>query len=370
MKVKKVFESTIWTNPKPVLYSRHSYFPFACELDDGTLLASHVVAEAFESVNSTTRVCISKDKGRTWTLLPVVYDKSGYPVPTTDSMKPTSLGGGKVLLFGYESFRTDPESTVGNPETGGLLDDRMMMIRSFDNGKTWTLAEEIPCSWGHHVEASAPITVLKNGDWVTPITGFPKWDGTSSGKVCGRLLRSNDQGKTWNDDTIIMDLGEDITIYEQRLCQLEKSGHIVSIAWNENMKTGERLNNHYAVSVDNGKTFGPAKDTGILGQASSVCAIGGDRLLALHAKRRDTDRPGVYAYVVNLENGNWDIESEQLIWEPKSPIMKDTTMAEIFSFLKFGQPGAILLSDGSVLTTHWYVENGQGQTLSIRLELE
>ena len=170
MKVKKVFESTIWTNPKPVLYSRHSYFPFACELDDGTLLASHVVAEAFESVNCTTRVCISKDKGRTWTLLPVVYDKSNYPVPTSDSMKPTSLGGGKVLLFGYESFRADPESTVGNPETGGLLDDRMMMIRSFDNGKTWTLAEEVPCSWGHHVEASAPITVLKNGDWVTPIT--------------------------------------------------------------------------------------------------------------------------------------------------------------------------------------------------------
>jgi hypothetical protein len=284
-------------------------------------------------------------------------------------MKPSSLGNGNVLLFGYEYFREDPESTIGNPLTGGLVDDRMVLLRSSDNGKTWTTPEEVTCSWGPHVEASAPITVLKNGDWVTPITGFPKWDGTMTGKVCGRLLRSNDQGKTWNDDTVIMTLGENVSIYEQRICQLEKSGNIVGISWNEDMKTGERMNNHYAISRDNGRTFEGPFDTGIRGQASSVCAIGEDRLLALHAKRRDTDRPGIYAYIVNLADGKWDIDSEELIWEPNFPILKDTKMAEIFSFLKFGQPGAILLSDGSILTTHWFVENGQGQTCAMKLDI-
>ena len=368
MYIRKTFESTIWTNPNPILNSRHSYFPYACELDDGTLLAAHVVAEAFESVNSTTRLSKSADHGRTWILLPPFYDKSTYSVPTSDSLKPTNLGNGNLLLFGYEFFRGDPESTIGNPLTGGLLDARIILLRSSDNGASWTGAEEVPCVWGRHAEASSPILVLKNGDWVSPIAEFSKWDGSYSVPYKGRLLRSSDRGRTWNDDAVTMSVGENVSVYEQRVCQLEKSGDLVAISWNEDLKTGERLNNHYAVSKDNGITFEGPFDTGIRGQASSVCAIGGDRLLALHAKRRDTDKPGIYAYIVNLENGKWVIESEALIWEPAFPIMKTTNMAEIFSFLKFGQPGARLLSDGTILTTHWTIENGQGRTIAMGFE--
>lgn len=370
MQIKKIFESILWTNPRPVLCSRHSCFPYACELDDGTLLATHVIAEAFESVDGTTRLSLSNDKGKTWELKPVFYDKSNYYIPTTDSMKPTNLGNGNLLLFGYEFFRENPLLTIGNPETGGLLDSRMILMRSYDNGVSWTSAEEIPCIWGKHVEASSPILVLNNGDWVTPITEFAKWDGSHSGPLCSRLLRSNDKGVTWQDDTVIMQLGENITMFEQRICQLEKSGYIVVIAWNEDLKTGERFNNHYAISRDNGKTFEGPFDTGIRGQSSSVCAIGGDRLIALHAKRRDTDRPGVYACIVDLEDGKWDIKSEALIWEPSFHMTKDSNMAEIFSFCKFGQPGAIKLSDGTILTTHWIIEYGQGKTLTMKLEIE
>ena len=370
MRITKASESVIWTNPKPALRSRHSYFPYACELDDGTLLASHVVAEAFESVDGTTRLSSSSDGGRTWELLPEVYDKSRYKTRTTDAMKITSLGAGKLILFGYEYFRDDPESTIGNPETGGLVDSRVILLRSFDNGMSWTEAEEIPCAWGRHVEASAPILVLANGDWATPITGFPRWDGSHTGEVCGRLLKSKDQGKTWDDGTVTMKLGETVSVYEQRVCQLERSGDIVAIAWNEDFKTGELYHNHYAISRDGGESFEGPFDTGIGGQASSVCAIGEDRLLALHAVRKDTERPGVYAFVVNLENGRWEIESEAVIWEPGFPMKKNESMADIFAYLKFGQPGAIRLSDGAFLTTHWAIEDGQGKTIAMKLVLE
>ena len=43
--------------------------------------------------------------------------------------------------------------------------------------------------------------------------------------------------------------------------------------------------------------------------------------------------------------------------------------AEIFSFLKFGQPGAILLSDGDVLMSHWYADQGQYKTVATRISL-
>ena len=152
------------------------------------------------------------------------------------------------------------------------------------------------------------------------------------------------------------------------LCQLE-SGTIVSIGWDENLETGERLTNHYTYSLDNGKTFSSPISTGVLGQASSVCAIGKERLLALHAVRRDTERPGIYGYVIDFSDRTWRVVDEALIWEPTSPMKKDERMAEIFSFIKFGQPGAILLSDGNVLMSHWFADAGEYKTVATRIKL-
>ena len=369
MKISKLSEGVLWTNPKPVLRSRHSFFPYAIDLGNGTLLASHVIGEAFESVDQTTRMSKSSDGGKTWELLPEMYDKSIYGVPVSDYLKVTDTGGGRLILFGYEFIRNDPEKEIGNPVTGGLLESRIILIRSSDGGKSWGPAEEIPCRWGGHAEASAPITVLKNGSWISPITEFAKWDGSISGPLCGRMLRSDDCGRTWNDDAVTIALGEHVTAFEQRACQLEHSGRVVVIAWNEDLKTGERYNNHYAVSCDDAKTFDGPFDTGVRGQASSVCAIGGDYLLALHAVRRDTERPGVYAYVVNLKNGAWDIEDECIVWEPNFPMVKDENKAEVFAFLKFGQPGAVKLADGHILTTHWAIINGQGMIVTTKLKI-
>jgi hypothetical protein len=145
---------------------------------------------------------------------------------------------------------------------------------------------------------------------------------------------------------------------------------VVGIAWNENILTGKRYANHYALSPDGGIHFGAARPTGVMGQASSVTAIGGDRVLALHCIRRDTNRPGIYGYIVNLTHGEWEIEHESVLYEPQTAAVRDTHMAEIFSFLKFGQPSAVKLSDGSFMMTFWTVENGQGKTLCQRLVLE
>ena len=123
------------------------------------------------------------------------------------------------------------------------------------------------------------------------------------------------------------------------------------------------------VSHDNGKTWSAPISTGIRGQASSVCALGGEKLLALHAIRRDTDRPGIYAYVIDFSDKTWKIVDEMVVWEPANPVLKDTKMAEIFAFLKFGQPSAIKLQDGDLLMTHWYAQDGLYRTVTTRIEL-
>lgn len=358
----------VYDNPVPALRSRHGYFPCLAQAGDASLYCSFMLGEAFESVDGESRLMRSTDGGKTWELLPPVINRPGVTVPTTSSFKITFLKDGRALLFGYETPRPDPDTPVGNPETGGLLDDDVVILWSTDGCKTFTPPQSIPCAWGPHVEASAPLYELKDGVLATPITGFPDWNGKTHGRNCGRLLRSDDGGKTFTDDVVCMEFpGDEITCYEQRMTQTD-SGALVVIGWNENMRTGERLRNHYTISTDGGKTFSEPRDTGVLGQASSVTALGGERVLAIHAIRRDTDRPGIYGYVVDVSGGGWKKESEPvLLWEPATPMVKDTTMAEIFSFLKFGQPNATRLADGRVIMTHWAVENGQGRVYATEI---
>ncbi len=367
MKVLKT--SIIYENPLPQLRSRQSAFPFLCQCDDNTLAAVHVISEAFESVDGASFISFSHDGGKTWEDPVQMFDKKNYDVPVSESCKVSRLPDGRLLAIGYAFRRFDANLPVGNPATGGILDDFIFYSISEDSGKTWGEMVPIDCSWGPHAEASAPPIVLQNGTWMTPITGFPDWEGKMHGDLCGRALCSYDQGKTWNDDAICMQFGEEpITCYEQRMCQLE-SGAIICIAWNENTMTGERLCNHYTASYDNGKTWSSPESTGILGQASSVCAIGGEKFLALHAVRRDTDQPGIYGYIIDFSEKQWNIVDSEILWTPKTPVIKDTKMAEIFSYLKFGQPGAILMSDGDVMMSHWYAEEGQYKTIATRIKL-
>ena len=122
-------------------------------------------------------------------------------------------------------------------------------------------------------------------------------------------------------------------------------------------------------SSDNGETWSAPITTGIQGQASSLCALGGEKLLAIHAIRRDTDRPGIYGYVVDFSEKTWKIVDEALLWEPAVPMIKDSKMAEIFSFVKFGQPIAIKLADGSLLLSFWFAQEGQYKTVCMPVEL-
>jgi hypothetical protein len=369
--MRVISRAIIYENPLPQLRSRHAFFPGTCVLGDGAILAASVIGEALESVDSATRLFISRDGARSFSEYHPSPICSRFPgKPVSSYAKPTALGGGKLVLFGYAMLREDPELPLCNPATGGILPSAVFFCCSDDWGCTWGEPREVPCRWGRHVEASAPLLVLPGGDWVTPIAGFPDWDGALAGRHGGRLLRSRDNGSSWDDETVTMAFEQDsVACYEQRLCRLEASGNLVCIAWNQDLRTDTPLPNHFTISADGGRTFSKPRPTGVRGQSSSVCPIGSDRLLALHAVRRDTERPGIYAYTVNLQHGEWDIESELLVWEPPTPVMRNRGMPDVFAYLQFGQPGAVRLNSDEVLMTHWYIENGQGRTMCTRIAL-
>ena len=107
----------------------------------------------------------------------------------------------------------------------------------------------------------------------------------------------------------------------------------------------------------------------IMGQASFVMALEGTKVLTLHSVRRDTDEPGVYACIADVSGDTWKLEECTRVWAPNTPVIKNTKVAEIFSFLKFGQPSAIRLQDGDILMSHWVCEEGVYKTVATRIQL-
>ncbi len=210
MKLGKL--NIIYENKLPQLCSRQAVFPFLTKCRNNRLAAVYVVGEAFESVDQTSYISFSDDNGATWSDPKKLFDKSDVKIPYSDCCKASLLPDGKLLAIGYAFYREDTKKPIGNPETGGLLDDFVFYSISDNNGITWSKPKEIKCVWGNHVEASAPPLVLSNGTIITPITGFPDWDGNITGETCGRALISYDNANTWNDDTICMNFDRKLVI--------------------------------------------------------------------------------------------------------------------------------------------------------------
>lgn len=344
-------------------------FPSMIEADDGTLLLSFSLASEMDAPDSLTWLSESCDNGENWSEPWPIFPEFAK-IPRSETVKICYLGGKRIAALGYAFDRPEDAPDLGNPENGGLRDDIVLVSVSEDFGRTWAPYREILTVWGPHVEASAPITVLQDGSWISPITGFPDWNGKMHARCCGRVIRSFDEGKTWNDDAVCMIFDDEkISCYEQRLCQTD-AGRICVISWNEDLSGGNLLENHFALSTDNGKTFTLPRSTGVRGQASSVCALGGERILALHSMRRDTDRPGLLASEIDLSGDRWDVVDRRYVWEIGAPIERDVASAEIFAYLKFGQPSAVRLKNGDIMMVHWATTTGIHRVYTTRLRVD
>lgn len=81
---------------------------------------------------------------------------------------------------------------------------------------------------------------------------------------------------------------------------------------------------------------------------------------------RRTDRPGLWAAVVDVENG-WRVLDQTELWGGITGMRAAATMTENFAELKFGAPSLCVVPDGGILCAFWCYESNVSNIRLLRL---
>src|SRR5215471_16017105 len=134
---------------------------------------------------------------------------------------------------------------VSTPNDKWPKGGRIMAVRSSDNGKTWSEPVQLKLDSPYSFACSAPVRQLPNGSLILGL--YCEDDKTT--RAFGASVKSYDGGKTWKDLALI---GEKAGVHldaETDVVRL-KDGKLLAAL------RSSRVDMHYAVSGDAGKTWG------------------------------------------------------------------------------------------------------------------
>jgi len=346
----------IYRNPKPHVFSKQAYFPSVVVMDNGEMLASFAIGEAFEAANSDTYISRSKDMGQTWSD-PVRLLKRDEKALVSNYARIAAVPGGMVVSNVVRSHRESyPEEGLANPENLGFVPTDLLIVRTRDNGITWDDPQQVkPPLVGPSVEMCSPLVPLSDGRWLWPTSTWRGWDGYCPEGMKMVALISHDQGVSWPDYMTVMDRNnEKIIFWESKIAEITP-GKLIAVALAYDEKNGKDLPNQFTLSSDGGKTWSAPASTGITGETMAIAAMPGGKILAVY---RRMDRPGLWLTIVKLENDKWINEKDIPLWgvREKSLTDKSDNMVQDFNELKFGAPCVTLLPDKTVYIAFWCYE--------------
>lgn len=365
----KIDTGLIYKNPTPHVHSVQAYFPSVVTLDNGEMLATVVLGEAFEAPNLRTHVCRSQDNGQTWAHEgPLSAEVKGRL--TSNCARLTALPHGELVVFMIRHDRTDhPHEGLTNAKTLGFVPTEMLLIRSTNYGRKWSAPKAlIPPLVGPAFEMCSPITPLRDGRWLLPTLTWPGWTGECPNGIKMIALVSPDRGKTWPEYLNVMcEPKRRVFFWESKIVEFPDRT-LLAVAWSYDDETAQDRPNPYAISRDGGKSWTAPHSTGLMGQTMTPYLLDDGRILCVY---RRMDKTGLWANVARLKGNRWVNNSEFPLWgtQTNGLTSRSRNMAQNFNVLKFGAPSISRSPDGKIFIAFWGYEAGLSVIRWFKLKL-
>jgi hypothetical protein len=338
-------------------------------MDNGEMLATVVMGEAFEAPNLHTCVCRSKDGGTTWT------QEGAFAVGvkgrlTSNMARLTALPHGELVIFMIRSDRTDhPDEGLSNPKTLGFVPTELLTVRSRDYGRTWSAPKPFkPPLVGPSFEMCSPITPLRDGRWLLPTLTWPGWDGQCPNGIKMIAMVSPDRGRTWPAYLDVMQEPKGrVFFWESKIVEFPDRT-LLAVAWAYDDKAAKDRPNQYAISRDGGKTWSAPRSTGLKGQTMTPTLLDDRRILCVY---RRMDKTGLWANLAHLEGDRWVNDAETPLWGTQTSGLtrRSKNMVENFNRLKFGAPSITRTPDGTIFVAFWCYEEGMSVIRWFKLKI-
>lgn len=357
----KIVDQGIVTASVPDTAEQSKCFPNICVLRDGTWLCSFRSGPSKTGSAQQTILTRSTDNGRTWSppTAPFVAPPwDGIP-GVVHSAAVAPLADDRLIAVACWVDFSDPSLPWYNPKTEGLLDTRVMLSSSEDAGRTWSQLQFVDV--GPFATMPVPYTgamlVMPDGRWACHFETNKSYDETGAWEQAAVMTFSEDQGKTWPDQVVVLQDPDDAVYYwDQRPVVLE-NGTVLNLFWVYDHHSASYRNIHATRSTDSGRTWSPPWDTQVPGQPAPAVPLSDGRLAMIYV---DRSGPCTISARISEDGGRtWPDATASTIYKPTSyaaNINSQSDTSEAWAHMDefaFGLPDTAVTGEGDVLVVYY-----------------
>lgn len=335
-------------------------FPLACISRSGRWLCAFRGAPAkVPTANQHVLLTWSDDCGKTW------RDPFAPFLPPKVDGRPglfrfaglTRLHGGRLLATINWVDHSEPEAPYFNEETEGLLDTRIFLSFSDDDGASWSTPHLVDTSpFNMPTPLTGSVVRFENDELACQIELNKPYNDTEPWSHASVILFSNDEGTTWNRHAIVTQDPENRIFYWDQRVSLLPDGRLFDAFWTYDREASCYLNIHTCFSDDHGRTWTALRDSGVAGQPGPVFALeDGELVMPV------VDRSGAPKITVRRSEDNgttWPDKNVLVVYDSagtsqtrEKHSMQDA-WAEMYAF-SVGLPNAAPLPGGGALLVYY-----------------
>jgi len=320
----------------------------------GDLLCNFMLQTKLGSNDFVPHQAISSDGGITWKCLGPIWPHliGKYSINNSLSRAPN----GALFLFGSRTPINKPGESFWCQETLGILPNEMIWSRSKDDGRTWSEPKPIKTPLPGAVEVPAPMCITRSGHWIAPYSPHNTFDPNLKVDLQHVVVMiSDDEGVTWHHTSAIRVKEPNSYVAEAWVSELS-DGRLLATAWHLNRGGGDDYPNAYAISDDNGNTWGPTLSTTIMGQSAGHAPLPDNKVLFVYNQRRH-GKPGVWLAVAQPSNKGFKILANELVWEAVIATQHASSgKSSSWTDFAFGEPSVTVLPDNTAFVAYWCIQ--------------